>query len=297
MNTVIQALADLEAKAVAGQPFTRAEAERVLAATDLVSVGMLGESARRAHSADTITFGRVAHVPAPPDAEAGELRITAVPRSVAEAIETVRVAAATAGSTVLTGFSLADLADLCSRDVTRLGSLAGALQSAGLAAIAETPVDRFPSVDALVAAVEVVTAAGLRVWRATVDSAGAPDRLDLIVRAATLQDRTGALRAFAPLPRIDPADVPSTGYDDVRTVAVTRLVCAAIPYVQVDWPLYGPKLAQVAIAFGANDIDGVDAVDTLGLGPRRSPVEDIRRQIGAASGVPAERDGRYEPRP
>ncbi len=296
MNTAIHVLADLEAKAAAGQPFTRVEADRVVAAVDLVSVGVLGEAARRAHSAETITFGRVAPVPAASSSEAGEHRIVGVPRTPVDAVDTVRAAAATIGSAVLTGFSLADLAELCSGDLRQLEALSGALHAAGLVAVAETPVDRFPSVEALVSAVEAVTAGGLGVWRATVDKAGLADRLDLVERAATLQERTGALRAFAPLPRIDPADVPSTGYDDVRTVAVTRLVCATIPFIQVDWPLYGPKLAQVAIAFGANDIDGVDAVDLLGLGPRRSPVEDIMRQIRAAFGVPAERDGRYERR-
>ena len=65
----------------------------------------------------------------------------------------------------------------------------------------------------------------------------------------------------------------------------------------MDWPLYGPKLAQVAIAYGADDIDGVAAVDTLQLGHRRSPREDIERQIRAAGAAPVERDGRYADRP
>ena len=78
-------------------------------------------------------------------------------------------------------------------------------------------------------------------------------------------------KEFAPLPREDVPEQPSTGYDDVRTVAVARLVCSGIASIQVDWPLYGPKLAQVAIAFGADDIDGVAAIDALNLGPRRAP--------------------------
>ena len=105
---------------------------------------------------------------------------------------------------------------------------------------------------------------------------------------------SSGIRAFAPLPRHDPADQPATGYDDVRTVAAARLVCPSIPFIQVDWPLYGPKLAQVALMYGANDVDGVAAVDTLNLGTRRSPLEDIRRQILAAAGEPVERSGRYE---
>ena len=61
--------------------------------------------------------------------------------------------------------------------------------------------------------------------------------------------------------------------------------------MQVDWQLYGPKLAQVALTFGADDVDGVSAVDDMRLGRRRAPLEEIRRNIVAASGEPVERDG------
>ena len=63
-----------------------------------------------------------------------------------------------------------------------------------------------------------------------------------------------------------------------------------MPSIQVDWALYGPKLAQVAIAYGADDIDNVAAIDTLGLGHRRSPATDISRQITAAFATPAARN-------
>jgi 2-iminoacetate synthase ThiH len=47
-----------------------------------------------------------------------------------------------------------------------------------------------------------------------------------------------------------------------------------------------PKLAQVAIAYGANDIDGVAVVDQAELGPRRSAREEIERQIRAVVATP-----------
>ena len=53
---------------------------------------------------------------------------------------------------------------------------------------------------------------------------------------------------------------------------------ANIESIQVDWPLYGPKLAQVALTVGADDVDGVAAVDPGVLGTRRSPIEEIQRQ-------------------
>ena len=133
----------------------------------------------------------------------------------------------------------------------------------------------------------------MKARRATLSEAPAAARLDLIERAAALQRETGAFAAFAPLPRLDPRDQPSTGYDDVRTIAVARLMCPHIPSIQVDWPLYGPKLAQVAIAYGADDLDGISPIDTLDLGPRRAPRGEILRHIHLASAEPAERDGRY----
>jgi aminodeoxyfutalosine synthase len=130
-----------------------------------------------------------------------------------------------------------------------------------------------------------------------VDRVSGDAGLDLIDRAVAVQQETGVLRAFAPLPRTDRSEAPSTGYDDIRTVAVAQLVAGgAIPAIQLDWVLYGPKLAQVAIAYGATDIDGVSAVDTAGLGPRRAPRADIERQIRSAFADPVERNGRYETR-
>jgi 2-iminoacetate synthase ThiH len=80
----------------------------------------------------------------------------------------------------------------------------------------------------------------------------------------------------------------------VKLVALSRLIVAEVPSIQVDWPLYGPKLAQVAIAYGANDIDGIAAVTDPAVGLRRSPKEEIERQIRAAGATPAARNGRYE---
>jgi aminodeoxyfutalosine synthase len=89
---------------------------------------------------------------------------------------------------------------------------------------------------------------------------------------------------------------PTTGYDDVRRIALARLLADGVESIQVDWALYGPKLAQVALSFGADDIDSVSAQDDVSLGWRRSPVEEIRRNIRAAGFEPVERDARFERR-
>jgi hypothetical protein len=299
MSATTHSLADLEEKVAAGRALTSAEAARVMACPDLVSVGVLGESARRAAAGDAITFARVCAIAPVQEAieigEAGEIRLTGVPASIDEARARVRGALPLAAGRVLTGFSLIDLLGCCGGDPATLADAAAALKADGLEAVAETPVDRFASTEALVAAVRAVAGAGLGVWRFTVDRASLADRLALIDRMVDAQLETGAARAFAPLSRLDPVDTPSTGYDDVKTIAAARLRCPASLVVQVDWPLYGPKLAQVALAYGAGDIDGVAAVDTLGLGHRRSPAEDIARQIRAAGGRPVERSGRFAP--
>jgi len=88
--------------------------------------------------------------------------------------------------------------------------------------------------------------------------------------------------------------VPTTGYDDVKRVALARLVVDNVPSIQVDWSLYGPKLAQVALTVGADDVDGVSAENDTGEGRRRAPLEEIRRNIVAAGQDPIERNGRFD---
>ena len=275
---------------------TRGEAEALLADPDLLTVGMKAEDARKAQSGDRITFGRVLVVTgaAGDIGDAGEIRLLGKPGSWDDAVGRVREAHDRAGAIPLTGFSLADLLALAGNDHLALADASQALRAAGLESVAEAPLDALGDTENVVEVIRAVRHGGLNVWRATVNRASPESRLDLLECAVAVQAATSALRAFAPLPRLDPADTPATGYDDVRTIAAARLMCKSVPFIQVDWPLYGPKLAQVAIAYGANDIDGVAAFDDLSLGPRRSPKEEIERQIRAAGGTPAARNGRYE---
>ena len=294
-------LQDIETIVAAGEPLNRAHAERLLTSTDLPAIGMLAEAARLAHTGDVVTFGRVAlgeHGAPPPRSmgEAGELRLGGRPGSLEEARAQVRAAVSLAGHVPVTGFSPLDLLAFANGDPAGVNAVAAALAAEGLTAIAEVPVDPFDATQDLIAVVDAVRAGGLAAWRFTVQRAAIGARLDLIERVADLQRASGDVRAFAPLPRVDPAEEPSTGYDDVRTVAVARLMAPDVPAIQVDWPLYGPKLAQVAITFGAADIDGVAPVDDPSLGPRRTARAEIERQVRAAGAIPAERTARYERR-
>jgi aminodeoxyfutalosine synthase len=96
------------------------------------------------------------------------------------------------------------------------------------------------------------------------------------------------------LPRAVNSAVPTTGYDDVKRIALARLIVDNIPSIQVDWSLYGPKLAQVALTVGADDIDEVSAADDVSRGRRRAPLEEVRRNIIAAGQEPVERNGRFD---
>jgi len=82
----------------------------------------------------------------------------------------------------------------------------------------------------------------------------------------------------------------------VRRIALARLFITNIPSIQVDWSLYGPKLAQVALTVGADDLDSVSPIDEVPEGRRRAPLEEIRRNIAAAALEPVERDGRFDAR-
>jgi 2-iminoacetate synthase ThiH len=61
-----------------------------------------------------------------------------------------------------------------------------------------------------------------------------------------------------------------------------------VEVIEIDWQQYGPKLAQVALMFGANHLDRVLPVDDPALGPRRASTEEVRRNIVAAGFRPAE---------
>jgi aminodeoxyfutalosine synthase len=240
MTVMDTTLARLEATVAAGSPLSRHDAEQLLEVPDLIAVGMLGETARRAIRGSRVSFCRVCVVSgaeAVVRGAAGEVRLEGVPASIAEARARVTGARSIANGVPLTGFSLADLVTLVGYDHMALVELARELAADGLDAVAEAPIDQLGDTEQTIEILRAVHRGGLHVWRATVHSAAAAERLEIIERAGQVQDATSAFKAFAPLPRQDPRATPSTGYDDVRTVAVARLMCRNIPSIQVDWPL------------------------------------------------------------
>ena len=277
---------------------TLEDARALLADGNLITVGARGDDERRRRHGGRTTFVRVLEVHAdavpaslPASAKAGEIRITGKPASVDAAAAAVVAARALAGTIPVTAYSLADLLDLAGGSAASVAAVLRALAAAGLEAVAEAPLDLLPDPST---AIRAAHGASLQVPRLTVQRAAEGDVLDLLPRARALQAAVGGIRAFAPLARVSSVAQPSTGYDDVRLIAAARLVVDNIDSIQVDWALYGPKLAQFALTVGADDVDAVSALEG-DLGRRRSPLEEIRGNIKAAGLEPLERDGLFAP--
>jgi len=131
------------------------------------------------------------------------------------------------------------------------------------------------------------------------------DRVDHLVKLRTLQDETGGFQTFIPL-AFHPDNTPlqhlpkTTGILDIRQIAVSRLVLDNFPHIKAYWQMMTPRIAQIALRFGADDIDGTvieekiyhDAGATTPQGMRR---QDLTRLIREAGRVPVERDTLYHP--
>ena len=279
-------------RARANEALTGAELDE-LATVDILSLGMLADEVRRARVGDAVTFVRVVEVQGSSGAAgasdasdtngAGEIRIIGLPATLTAAVAAVARSKAAAREVRVSGFSLADVVE---RGWGDLVDVLRQLKSAGLGAIVEAPLDRL--VDAG-AALQACQDAGLTVQCLSVQKAHAEGRTSLLLQARALVARFPWLTTFAPLSREQSVAVPTTGYDDVRAVALARLALPAVPTVQVDWAQYGPKLAQVALTFGANDLDRVSVIDDESLGRRRTSLEDVTRNIVAAGFQPRER--------
>lgn len=269
----------------------------LVASHDIISLGIAADEARRARHGATTTYVRVADVNAPPGnplsipSAAGEIRIVGTPASRAEALQRVSEVVAVAAGKPVSGYSLADLEVLAAQERVTLRDLLEQLRAAGLELVAEAPFDRLRDPKR---SIEEVNIAGMRLARLTIHQLPTNDIENLYKQIAAVQYDVAVIPGFAPLPRTMNPAVPTTGFDDVKRVALARLFLEDVPSIQVDWSLYGPKLAQVALTVGANDVDAVSPLDDNAEGRRRAPLEEIRRNIRAAGLDPVERDGRFD---
>jgi len=132
------------------------------------------------------------------------------------------------------------------------------------------------------------------------------DRVDHLLRLRDLQDETGGFMAFIPLQfnreNTPYAHLPEvTGVDNLKTLAVSRLVLDNVDHLKVYWVMVGLKIAQTALWFGADDVDGtvVEERITHDAGaktPRGLTLEALLHLIRRAGRVPVERDSLYNAR-
>ena len=133
------------------------------------------------------------------------------------------------------------------------------------------------------------------------------DRVDHLVKLRELQDKTGGFMCFIPLafhPQgTDLAHLPGpSGIDSLKTIAVSRLMLDNIPHIKAYWVMLGTHIAQVALRFGADDLDGtineggslMESYLAEGHGNQltKDGIEEIIRGAGR---VPVERDTLYNP--
>jgi aminodeoxyfutalosine synthase len=129
------------------------------------------------------------------------------------------------------------------------------------------------------------------------------DRVDHLARLRQLQDRTGGFQAFIPLAfQPDNTRVPGAkgvgGVDALKTLAISRLYLDNFRHIKAYWVMLGLKIAQVALCFGVNDLDGTVVEEKIGHdagadSPQNLSREDLCTLIRKAGRTPVERDTLY----
>jgi aminodeoxyfutalosine synthase len=129
------------------------------------------------------------------------------------------------------------------------------------------------------------------------------ERVEHLVALREAQDETGGFLAFIPL-AFHPKNTEmaglakATGMDDLKNIAVARLLLDNFPHIKAYWVMIGPKLAQIALSFGADDMDGTvkEEVITHMAGAETDQAigsDTLVRLIKEAGRIPVERDTLY----
>jgi aminodeoxyfutalosine synthase len=129
------------------------------------------------------------------------------------------------------------------------------------------------------------------------------ERVDHLLQLRALQDKTHGFVAFIPL-AFHPANTAlshlprTTGFDDLKTIAVSRLLLDNFEHIKAYWIMLTPRIAQIALRFGANDLDGTVVEEKIyhdagATTPEHLTRAELERLIVAAGRVPVERDTLY----
>jgi len=131
------------------------------------------------------------------------------------------------------------------------------------------------------------------------------ERVEHLLKLRALQDETGGFLTFIPL-AFHPTNTPmeewdlqeTTGFDDLKTLAIARLLLDNFPHIKAYWVMLGSKVAQISLSFGVDDIEGtvVEEKITHSAGaqtPQLMARLELVELIKTAGYDPVERDALY----
>ncbi|MDB6034593.1 MAG: radical protein [Verrucomicrobiales bacterium] len=131
------------------------------------------------------------------------------------------------------------------------------------------------------------------------------DRVDHLRQLRALQDETHGFTGFIPLayhPENNniPVQAQPTGFDSLRTIAISRIYLDNFPHITAYWVGLGMRLAQVALSYGADDIHGTIVEEKIfhmagAKSPQLQTEADMIKAIREAGRVPVQRNTFYEP--
>jgi aminodeoxyfutalosine synthase len=138
----------------------------------------------------------------------------------------------------------------------------------------------------------------------------ARDRIDHLTMLRNLQDETGGFLTYIPLAyhpdhnelgqEMGRVGTATTGYEDLKNIAIGRLYLDNIPHVKTHWPMVTPFVSQIALSFGCDDVEGTVVYERIyhEAGAHTAmhlPYMDLVRLIRGAGKQPVERDSLYQP--
>jgi aminodeoxyfutalosine synthase len=137
----------------------------------------------------------------------------------------------------------------------------------------------------------------------------AADRIEHLEMLRDLQDETGGFLTYIPLAyhtehnelgeTLGRVGTATTGYEDLKNIAIGRLFLDSIPHIKTHWPMVTPFMSQIALAFGCDDVEGTVVYERVyhEAGARTDmhlPYEGLVALIRDAGKIPVERDSLYQ---
>ncbi len=138
----------------------------------------------------------------------------------------------------------------------------------------------------------------------------AEDRIEHLSMLRQLQDETGGFLTYIPLAyhpdhnelgaEMGRVGTATTGYEDLKNIAVGRLFLDNIPHIKTHWPMVTPFLSQIGLSFGCDDVEGTVVYERIyheagAHTDMHLPYMDLVRLIRGAGKTPVERDSLYRP--